>query len=87
MFTKFQCKLNINNNIHEMTSDKKKNAQDLNQLRRAVGDRMLKADFEALCLKTLKNTTNPREIIKVQEGNSSVGEPGLVNGKKVWKDK
>ena len=65
-----------------MTSEKKKIAQDLKRLRRAVGDRMLKADFEALCLKTLKLTTNPWELIKVQEGNSSVGEPGLANGKK-----
>ena len=58
-----------------MPSDKRKNGRDLKQLRQAIGDRMMQADFEGLCLKTLKYASNPWEIMKVQGGNSSIGEP------------
>ena len=60
----------------EHASDKHKNAADLKRLRQAIGERMREPDFEAICLKVLKYTTNPWEIEAVKDGaRQAVGEP------------
>ena len=58
-----------------MFVDKKRNANDLKRIRRAVGDIMRTKEFNNLCEKRLGYTTTPWEIEAGKASKSSVGEP------------
>ena len=48
----------------------------MKRFRQAIGERMREPDFDDICLKVLKDTTNPWEIETVKAGaRQAVGEP------------